>query len=192
MIILEKTMGFFRKKLTDDEIIAVVKTAMETLIMETELLQFPTLCFDWKLVPTEAYYRGLLEGFVIGIIAKHKYIKITDVNTDFSSAQLISKNKKTYDDAITKCSYFGAFIGGDYAAFYWTTCYQFSDLEISKELFSQRLSTAKIQEPIAYSLGKSDAFYQVSIAHTGMLEPTKNLQYHIDKITQSRLETDII
>jgi len=180
-------MFFTKKKLTDDELIAAVSTAMNVLSMETELLTFPSFCTDWQLVPTEAYYRGLIEGFVIGIMAKHKFVKFTGVDT----VQFTSKGKKIYDHAIPICSLIAAF-HNDHAAFYWTVCYQLSDLKLSKELFAQRLSTAILQDSEAYFFGRSDAFYQVSIANTGMLKPTRNFQRHIAKLNQSRLDANMI
>jgi hypothetical protein len=47
-------MLFGPKMLPDDEVIAVIKSAMSTLSMETEVLGFPALCFDSRLVPTFA------------------------------------------------------------------------------------------------------------------------------------------
>ena len=61
-------MLFGPKMLPDDEVIAVIKSAMSTLSMETEVLGFPALCFDSRLVPTEAFYRGLLKPSLLGAI----------------------------------------------------------------------------------------------------------------------------
>lgn len=164
-------MLFGPKFLKDDAIIAVIDTAMATLGMETERLNYPALCFDKRLVPTEAFYRGLLEGFTIGVMNSRGLVKVNSgTNINFTS-----RSRRIFDDAIERACLYGASIG-THTAFFWSTCYGLSKLEISRELFSRRLQSSIFQETEIYEIGKQDALYQSSIAHTGMLEPTRKFE----------------
>ena len=164
-------MLFGPKFLPDDAIIAVIRTAMSTLEMETERLNFPALCFDNRLVPTEAFYRGLLEGFTIGVMNARGLVKITSgTNLNFTH-----RSRRIFDDAIDKACLYGASID-THTNFFWSTCYGLSGFEWSRELFSKRLQSSMFQETETYEIGKQDALYQSSIAHTGMLEPTRRFE----------------
>jgi hypothetical protein len=167
-------MLFGPKMLPDDAVIAVIKSAMSTLSMETEGLGFPALCFDNRLVPMEAFYRGLLEGFVLGVLNAKGLISITSgANISFSS-----RSRKVFDDAIEKSCMYGSSID-THTNLFWKICYEVSKLQWSRELFNKRLQSAMFQEKNAYEIGKEVALYQVSIAHTGMIRPTKKLQIYI-------------
>lgn len=166
--------------LTDQEIEVAISTAMQTLSMETERLIFPALCVNGRLEPTEAYYRGLLEGFVLGIMHAKNLVKINSgTDVEFSK-----KSRKVFDDAIEKACNHGA-DADEYATLFWVICYAASKLKFSRELFARRLRAAMFKDDAPYLLGKQDGLYQSAIAHTGMLQPTKKFERYINDIFKS-------
>lgn len=174
-------MIFGVKMLPEEAIVAVLETAMETLSMETERLSFPALCFEEKLVPTEAFYRGLLEGFVVGAMRAKNLVNVTSgANVEFTP-----KNRRVFDDAMEKACTHGADVD-THATFFWITCYGVSGIEFSRELFYRRLQAAMFQDAAAYELGRQDALYQSSIAYTGMLEPTRKFECHLNDLNKER------
>lgn len=170
-------------KLPLDDLIVVLANANNTLQLETEGLNLPAMGFalaEKEMFAIEAYFLGLLEGYVLGALKTRGHI------TYFGGRNLKLKGRaaKMFEDAMFGVSRKG-YCWDQSAALYWLTLYRgssFFDMVEGKEKheeFSRRLYRSKRLEIGAYQIGKEDAFCQMGRSKSDLMKRTGAMSEYI-------------
>ena len=166
---------------------AVIQSANTTLQMETERLGFPAISLlekPHKNAAVEAYFLGLIEGFTLGVLKARGHISYYGRK----QIKLKGRSAKMFDDAMhaaTRLSH----RSDTSALIFWQSFYAGGDVinmsteKPVDEAFSQRLYHSINTHQESYQIGREDAFYQISIASTGLFEPTRRFEEYFKNIS---------
>lgn len=146
--------------------------------METELLAIQIADTADEMVALEAYLRGLIDSFTIGVMAGGGFLSLEK----YEHLNMSAKNKTVYIDGLARAK--NAVAHDSRVASALRNVYGNVGLKWSEAAFPTRLDSSAMTNEKCFQIGVDDGLYQVSIAGAGMFQPTRALQGWWDRNDQ--------
>lgn len=159
-----------KQKLSDDHIDAIANTAIETLEMESFLIGLPvSVSSEAHVACLEAYGRGLLDAFTLGVMQGAGMLDLSA----YEHINMTQRLKNVHGDALYAAK--SKFVSSSRVAAIFSPVYKRVGLQWDPQQLFARLDAAVLRQNDFFQIGIDDALFQVEIAKTGYLEPTRNL-----------------
>lgn len=159
-----------KEKLGDAHVDAIASTAIETVEMEGLLIGLPgSVASEDQVTCLEAYGRGLLDAFTLGVMHGAGML---DLST-YEHINMTQRLKNVHTEVLYAAK--SKFVSSPRVAAIFSPIYEKVGLQWDPHKLFVRLDAAVLQKNSFFQIGVDDALFQVEIAKTGYLEPTRNL-----------------
>ena len=161
--------GLFFNRLSEGIIEAAAHATQQTMEMETEDLHLRVIVdSEQQIVATEAYARGLIDAFTVGVMAG---VGVLDIDK-LEHLQMAPRQQKIYQDALPRVKH--KFVQDQSVRYLFEEMASNVKMQCTPEKLFVRLDAAAPQETGFFNIGVDDGMHQVDVARKGHLEPTKS------------------